>query len=71
MQTAKKEMHKVEGKAKLLEAEKRQLEGKRAKIQNYIDRSNKALGGYAAQEEKEKSKAREQEELLREAKKRR
>lgn len=69
LQTTKKEMHKADGKGKLLEAQRKQLETKQGTMQKQLDRYSKILGNYAAQEQKEKAKTREQEELLREAQK--
>ena len=71
LQIAKKEMQKAEGKGKILEAQRKQLQAKQGTMQKQLDRYNKILGNYAAQEEKQKAKTLEQEELLREAKKRR
>ncbi len=69
LEAAKMEMNRVEGKQKLLKAEKRQLGAKKSTIEKHIGRFNKTLGGYSAQEQKEKAKATEQQELLKEAKK--
>ena len=62
-------MHQVEGKAKLLKAEKTQLEQRRKKTQARLKRSNKALTGYAEQDRKEKERSDSQEQLMRETRK--
>ena len=69
LEMAKKEMHKAEGKGQILEAQRKQLQAKQQTIQKKLDGYNKILGNYAVREEK--AKTLEQEELLKEAKKRR
>lgn len=69
LQAARKEMHQAEGKGKILKAERSQLEQRRKRINAQISRSNKALGGYAEQEKKEKERSDSQQNLMRETKK--
>ena len=64
LHAARTEMGKAAGKMKLLDAEEHQLEGKRKKINQKIDRYSKALNVFADQEHKEKQKALAQQEMM-------
>ena len=64
---ARKELGKAAGKMKVLDAEGRQLEAKKKKMLDHINRSSKSLKGFTDAEEKARAKAKAQEDLMREA----
>ena len=66
---ARQAFRSIEAKAKLLEAEFRQLDSKQTTIQKHIDGGSKKLKGYAAKEQEEKAKSIAQQQLMRAAKK--
>lgn len=55
------------GKLKLLDAESRQLDGKKKRSTKKISTYSKSLGGYAEVEQKEREKAQAQQELVKQA----
>ena len=64
---ARKELGKAAGKMKLLDAESRQLEGKKKRMQDHINRASKTLKGYTDEEEKARAKAKAQQDLMKQA----
>jgi septal ring factor EnvC (AmiA/AmiB activator) len=64
---SRKELGKAAGKMKLLDAEGKQLEIKRKRMQDHINRASKSLNTFAEAENKARAKAKAQEDLMKES----